>query len=362
MTPYGYERAGNHYLLDWSTDRCDGRIWRAVRRRALSTLGFDVAHVWRNRAVMDGADAIWTHTEREHLAVTAAYAVRPWRRPPALLAQTVWLWDEWPLKGPMSRWVVAFLLRRQPVEVVHSRVNRDIAAREVPGRRVIQIPFGTATSTSITNTGSEGTGSPPTILSVGNDRHRDWALLRDVASTLPEVRFRVMSASARAHGLHWPANVEVAPAASRQELEEAYRSCTALVLPLLANVHASAATTLIEGMSSACRVVVTDVGGIADYAAPEVVLVPPADAPALRRAVWAAVEGRVEHVDPAAVRRLGLAQEDYVARYVLVTQWLLGRGDLDPDVSDFSGRHSAFTLSEGAVAEVGEPPDQSRSW
>ena len=273
----------------------------------------------------------------------------------------MWLWDDWPSLGSIRRRLTAFLLRRQQVEVLHSRVNREIAVREVPGRHVIQLPFGTATSTPTTVTAREGTSDPPTVLSVGNDRHRDWALLSEVACDLPQVRFRVMSASARARAQRWPSNVQVAPAASRKELEEAYRSCAALVLPLLANAHASASTTLIEGMSAGCRVVVTDVGGISDYAAPEVVLVPPADAPALRRAVCASLDGRVSHVNPGAVSRLGLTQADYVARYILVTEWLLGLCELHSAPSAFVCRHSAVTLSEWTDAEVDEPPDKSRS-
>lgn len=361
MTPYGYELAGSHYEMAWSTDRCEAPVWRVARRRAMSALGFDLVHVWRNRAVMDRSDVIWTHTEREHLAVTLAYVVRPWRRWPAVLAQTVWLWDDWPSASPTRRRLTAFLLRRQPVEAVHSHVNAEIARREVPGRQVLHLPFGTAPCAPGTDTGIDGAAAPPPVLTVGNDRHRDWVLLDEVAHALPDVEFRVMSTSRGARALRWPANVEVRPAASRQELEEAYRSCAALVLPLLPNVHASGATTVIEGMSAQCRVVVTDVGGIGDYVAPEVLLVPPADAAALTDAVRAAVDGRVTPVSAGAVSRLGLTQADYVARYVLVTEWLLGRRELDPDPSDFAPRHSAVTLSERADEPTGGSADQSRS-
>lgn len=35
--------------------------------RLLSRLGFDLVHAWRDRRALNDADAIWAHTEREHI-------------------------------------------------------------------------------------------------------------------------------------------------------------------------------------------------------------------------------------------------------------------------------------------------------
>ena len=70
-TPYAYHLAERWFAVDWSNDHEESsaaRWWRMSIRRVL---GFDFVHVWRNRRIIRTADAVWTHTEREHLAVAA---------------------------------------------------------------------------------------------------------------------------------------------------------------------------------------------------------------------------------------------------------------------------------------------------
>ena len=76
-TPYGYHLAESAFDLEWSTDRIEGATARWWRMTAKRVLGFDFIHVWRNRDAIARADAVWTHTEREHLAVLATMPSRP---------------------------------------------------------------------------------------------------------------------------------------------------------------------------------------------------------------------------------------------------------------------------------------------
>jgi hypothetical protein len=74
-------------------------------------LGVDLLHACRNRVGMLNSDAIWTHTEREHLAVSLL--LKLWRKTkrPRLIANSVWLADHWhdlpSWKEALYRWLMA---------------------------------------------------------------------------------------------------------------------------------------------------------------------------------------------------------------------------------------------------------------
>ena len=80
--PYGYYRAaGEGWSIDYSEDAKESRPVRFVRRALTRILGLDLIHTWRNRGQLRSADVVWTHTERENLAVLCA--VPPVRFRPA---------------------------------------------------------------------------------------------------------------------------------------------------------------------------------------------------------------------------------------------------------------------------------------
>lgn len=132
-TPYGYDRAESDFELVWTEDlpeRAFGRFWRGLLRRLF---GFDFVHVWRNRAILRTVDVVWTHTEREHLAV--ALLKRLGRHYDfASVAQSVWLWDNWSDHSRVRRAFYASLLRTHDVEVLLSRLNRDVSDRSNTSR------------------------------------------------------------------------------------------------------------------------------------------------------------------------------------------------------------------------------------
>ncbi|WP_146792210.1 glycosyltransferase [Agrococcus baldri] len=327
-TPYGYHRAADRFAMSWTRSHTESALVGRVRRKLAARLGFDVVHVWRNRALLRGADVIWTHTEREHLAIAAVLGSGG----PPVLAQSVWLWDAWPRWGPARRRGIARLLRRHAVEVVHSPVNLGDARDAVPGRRVELVPFGTATLPSVRD---DAPSSTPLVLAVGNDIDRDWPLLAVAAARLPEVRFRVVSGSRAARETSWPANVEHVRTATRASLAASMREARCVVVPLRENRHASGTTSCIEAMGAGRPMVVSRAGGLDAYVEGVARLVDPGDADELTRAVAAAVAGRVPAPPLGAEAARGLTQADYVARYVRITEWLLGE-DWDDAVSSFA--------------------------
>ncbi len=214
-----------------------------------------------------GARTSWTHTEREHLAVGLVRTTLPRRRRPAVLAQSVWLWDRWDDLGRARRRLFAAVLRGHAVEAVHSDVNRRVALDRVPGRRVVLVPFGTAPATG-EGRAAGSAASAPEVLAVGNDRDRDWAVLRAALDLLPGVTARIASRSAAAARVAVAGRVDVAPAAGRAELARLYEGCRVVVVPLRENRHASGATACVEAMAAGRALVVTDAGGVRDYVAP----------------------------------------------------------------------------------------------
>jgi glycosyltransferase involved in cell wall biosynthesis len=333
-TPYGYERAVRWFDLVWARSTEGSRPVERVGAALAGRLGFDLLHAWRNRKVLFTADVIWTHTEREHLAVALLQRFRLGRRRVPVLAQSVWLWDEWPGYGRLRRSLVAWLLRSHPVELVHSALNAAASREHVPGRLVLQVPFGT-----------QGVGRAeapparadrPVVLALGNDRHRDWDLLAAVADALPDLDFVVASSSRRARAAPWGANVVVTPLVGAARLREAYARADAVVLPLGRNLHASGATTAIEAMTAGRPLVVSRAGGIDDYVDGLASMVGTGDVRGFVEATNAAVAGDAPGDGPAVVAARGLTQQDYVRRYALVTRALLGRGPWGPEISAFA--------------------------
>ncbi|HEY6800203.1 MAG TPA: hypothetical protein VI121_06140, partial [Agromyces sp.] len=126
-TPYAYHLAGSDFALEWSKDHPEGALGRWWRMTLKRLLGFDLVHVWRNRGVIERADAVWTHTEREHLAVALLKTLQPRRFSAVSIAQSVWLWDRWSEMSGIRRSFFTRLLRKHSVEVLLSRVNRDLS-------------------------------------------------------------------------------------------------------------------------------------------------------------------------------------------------------------------------------------------
>ena len=333
-TPYGYDRAEPLVRLSWTRSATESARARQWRRSIAGRLGFDIVHVWRNRRLIRSADVVWTHTEREHLAVALLQFFVPRGRRVPVLAQSVWLWDAWARWGGARRRVVAALLRTQSIEVVHSRVNRDIARRSVPGRAVELLPFGSAASARPMV--RQQAGAAPLVLAVGNDADRDWSVLAAAAARLPDARFHVASSSPRARAVEWPANATVRPAATRAELMGLYAAASVVVVPLKENRHASGATACIEALGAGRPLVVTAVGGVDDYVRDEARMVDVGDAEALVNALGDALAGRVAAPSADAAERRGITQRDYVNRYLLVTAWMLGRQEWDAAVSEFA--------------------------
>lgn len=323
QSAYGYGNASSEFHLSWSEDVRERWLVRRVRTAARRVLGFDLLHAWRNWHRARCADVIWTHTEVEYLAMAALRSISR-RRSPIILAQSVWMWDDWASISAAKRALYLRLLRACEMEVTLSRVNAGIARRLAPGRLVYSVLFGADIQGVRTRTAPVREG----VVSMGNDRHRDWALLSEAARLLPDIGFRVFSTSREAGEQDWPRNVQVVSDGSREAVRLAYATAAAVALPLLPNAHASGCTVAIEAQGSGAPLVAVRAGGIEDYVSqPAVQLTAPGDAVAFAAAIESRVRQGWSDSDAAMAREFvvsnGLDERGYVARLVLVTKCYL---------------------------------------
>jgi glycosyltransferase involved in cell wall biosynthesis len=195
-------------------------------------------------------------------------------------------------------------LSRLDAAIVVSRYQEEFLGGFLPAERVFFVPHGVDVDFFCP------ADSPPgefRCLFVGYFL-RDFATLRRTVELLrPEgVRFELVLTPGKAQEFRDLFGAAVHAQLSDEELREAYRRASVLVLPLL---DATANNALLEAMACGVPVVATDVGGVRDYCGPtHSVLVPPADPEAMARAVLALRD------DPARRQALARAARERAER------------------------------------------------
>lgn len=322
-TPYNYGAASDVYDMAFSVDKHEGRVSRVVRKGIRRVCGFDLVHAIRNFAGALQSDVIWTHTENEHLALSALLLFMPARRRPKLIAQSIWLWDDWARYSRVRRFLYTRLLRVAALHTAHSPLNLAIA-HSIVGSRAVLVPYGASgppKAPRVTRRGSQRVA----VLGVGNDRDRNWQLLIDAARYDPDLDVRVLSTNLTQRGL--PPNITVFPARSIDEVASAYAGCEVVAVPLHPNKHASGLTVLIESLASDRPVLASNTGGLSELLkGGPIILTDATDGERWAAAIRLAASGL--QGGPEFRESHGLTQEDYVNRHVILTEWLMwGTGD-----------------------------------
>lgn len=145
---------------------------------------------------------------------------------------------------------------------------------------------------------SPGTGAR-TVVSVGNDVGRDFGCLLKAAESVPA---EVLLHTRRLAGAKLPANVTLQSKwISPEELRGLYASAGLVVVPLHHTLHPSGINSLLEAMSMAKAVVVSESPGVTDYVkhGETAWVVPPEDPRALSEGISTLLN------DPALRERLG---------------------------------------------------------
>lgn len=341
-TPYGYELAEQWFDMSWARSHRESPWMSRVRVGVANRLGFDIVHAVRNRRVLFAADMIWTHTESEHLAVALLQRLVPRYRRTKLLAQSIWLWDRWPAQSRARRMFHAWLLRQETLEATHSPVNLQASREWVPGRRVVLVPFGSQTlhPRSVVTDSTDDDGDVD-VVAPGNDEHRDWSTLADVARMRPSVRFWVASSSQGARAQDWPANVRVERLADAGGYTRLMSRAKVCVVALKDNRHASGMTTCIEASSVSTPLVIAGDGGLRTVIGPGPQYVEQGDAAGIAGAIDRVLgdHGAGREAAVPDLRSRGLTQRDYVTRYAVITDMACGDRPWSEEASGLVPQH-----------------------
>lgn len=327
-TPYGYGRATRMgCTVEFSRTVKEGLPSKVLRLGLRVILGFDMLHAIRQRRRLLDADVVWTHTESQFLAVAALVAFA--RRRPKILGQSVWLFDRWASLNPFHKWLFRRLIRDVDVLTVHSSKNLAVAQALFPSKRVLHVPFGIP-SERMTDPVAR-VARPLRILSIGNDRHRDWGCLAEALDGLPDAVTVILSGTAPRALMKGRPNLKIMQARTNPELYGHFAEADVVCVPLKPNMHASGITVIQEAVLLGVPVIATATGGLEGYFGPDCVrYVPPANPEALREAlreVAADPEGTRQRAVRAqahmADARIGA--ESFILRHVEISREMLGR-------------------------------------
>ncbi|HEY1794627.1 MAG TPA: family 16 glycosylhydrolase [Stellaceae bacterium] len=318
--PYGYfwaEQEG--CAVEYSQDAPESPLARLFRLGVRWLLGFDLIHAWRNRRGIGNAEIVWTHTESQHLAVLLLLWGRKPPRRPKVIAQSVWLFDAWPRLWAPRRRLFAWLMAGADALTVLSPDNLRQARALFPHQRSLMVPYGIAADGMIRRPPRRA-HRPLRILSLGNDRHRDWATLAAAVAASPDWELRIAAGRVPPELLR-AANVTVVHPKTQDELATLYDWADLVALALRPNLHASGVTVVEEATVFGVPVVCTDTGGLTAYfAEPEIRYVPGDDPERLHEAI-AALSGddaeRHRMVGRAQRRMIeaGLTSRDFARRH-----------------------------------------------
>jgi glycosyltransferase involved in cell wall biosynthesis len=330
--PYGYFHAeAEGCRVAYSEAHGENILQKLVRLGLRGTLGFDLAHAWKNRGAILASDVVWTHTESQHLGVMMLFAMlRPVRRP-KVIAQSVWLFDRWRKLSRIKQMAYLRLLRKADVLTVLSPDNRDIAKRLLPGSRVELVLFGINAARKVAPK-SGPVSQPVRVLALGNDRHRDWETLISALGNQSGCVVRIGSQSCPRKLLEGVNNIELTHFDSNDQLAACFEWADIMVIPLLPNFHASGISVLQEAALFGLPTICTRTGGLEAYFSDQdVYYVPPQDPAAIRAALEKLAGDEALRVSLArnAQSRMGpdqLSSRAYAVRHAELSRELLAQG------------------------------------
>lgn len=328
-SPYGFHLA-EKFGFDLTFSRAaSGRPVSELLHRVVARIcGFDVLHAWKNRKALNDCDVIWTMSERDWLAVAALQRLGV-VKPTPLIANSIWLFDRWPKLSAIRRAILRNLARVPQVCAVHSAGSLSVARRVLPESvKTRLIPFGIALSTfQIEEPRLPGPrGRPLKILSIGNDRTRDWNTLLAAVGNDPgfEVRIICRWLPKDLDGRY--GNVTIERQMAPFDFGRIYHEADLTIVTLSRNVF-SGITVILESVATGTPVVASRTGGGPTYfAEDEVTFVEPGDPAALKRALLDT--SREEFAERARRAQARFKSEDYstagmVGRYAAKTEAVL---------------------------------------
>jgi glycosyltransferase involved in cell wall biosynthesis len=311
--PYG----ANHVPGGWHFSVLGGgdpngfaaRLSRLSKR----LLVFDVGQALSHLRDLRRSEYVYCHSEVEYLGAGLVFRLLGIRRP-VLVGQTIWLFAEWSKHPRWLQRIMRFALARVDLFVANAEPNAEAGQALVPSGRHRYVPFGVSSVFAATSP-TDDAEPAPRLLSVGNDRARDWRTLEQAHRLLGAPSLRIAS-NKKILADHDA--VETRPTTTVAELVSLYRSAEVTVVSVTPNLHASGITTLLELAAAGGAAVATRAGGLdAYFSDDEVLFVPAADPEALATAISSLLD------DPEERRRRSerLAAAFQERQYTTAAYW-----------------------------------------
>lgn len=330
-TPYGYGRAAERLAsLEYSKDHSEGKLGKLLRLSLRAFLGFDLLHAYNNRLAVRLCDVVWTHTESQFLAIALLKKLGLVGRP-ALLGQSVWLFDRWDTTNRARRALYSWLIDEVEVLTVHSPENLTVARTLFPAKRCELVLFGIATD-CMREPELQPRSEPLRVVAVGNDRHRDWLTAVHAVNGLTGVHLTIVSGTAPTAVADAVPNAVLRKVRSNKELNAIFAESNIVLVPLHRNLHASGITVLQEAAVNGLPAIASDTGGLYVYfTSDEVAYVPVGDVGALRETLVALRDDphRRHSMAQRAQARMGpagLSSCAFIERHLEISQSLASLG------------------------------------
>jgi glycosyltransferase involved in cell wall biosynthesis len=320
--PYGYFRAQRSGVsIEYSQDAEERRLTALLRRALCRVLGFDLIHAWRARTQVLSADVVWTHSEREHLAVLLMLRLVQAAKRPRIIAQSIWLFDKWPQISWIRRRFYMALLRQADILTTLSPDNLRLVRQLLPDSRSDLVMFGIKFE-PVSFPVRSSCYQPLRVASLGSDMHRDWQTLLQAFGNFSEFEVKVASTKIKPQSAAGLCNIRIEPADTREQVAQLYEWADIIVVPLKPNLHASGISVILEAVACRRPVIATETGGLGAYfSREEICYVPVRDPISLRQAALKLAESDDRRIDlvRAAERRMitaGLTSERYALRHL----------------------------------------------
>lgn len=211
---------------------------------------------------------------------------------------------------PLERRLVGRALPRAAAVWTQCSAMVPVLEREwsIPAQRLHYVPLGIDTDFYAEKPWDEAT---PTVVSAGEDKHRDHALLVEAVRRVRDDVADVHLELATGHPVHLPTDLGTLYTGRMDgAMRDLYARSTVVGVALRPTSTGSGLTVVLEAMASGRPIVVTDNPGMSDYVEHGVdgLLVPPADVDAFADAIRGLL------LDPDRAREMGRAAADRARR------------------------------------------------
>ena len=323
LSPYGFHLASTVWGLDvsFSVDRLESAPQRWFRKSFIKLFGFDIFHALHNRKAISKSDAIWTMMESEWLSVGALVALG--LVPPVIIVgNSVWLFENWNKLGFLRRFLFRILARKVSALTAHSWPN-SITGSEALSLKVGLMYFGISSKMFSPSQHEPKPGRQPIrIVSLGNDKTRDWPTLINAFGSDPRFEVEIACTWLDESTFDMHKNIRCVRLKSIQDSLNLQIHADFIVIPMVENAY-SGITSALEAACLGIPIICSNTGGVPTYFDDtEVIFVSPGDPEGMRDAAVSFV-GRKDGMAAFASDRF--SRFDYstvgmVRRYIDITE------------------------------------------